>query len=207
MDVCGEITALHGPVIDHREMHEAIVRQQEEIAERVDHTFPVLGVLHFIKIIIKRNMNIEARMGMTLSGTSTRASTGRAHARAAAYDTQDDSTTDKGDGQKACSDKYRGKGEHDRGNLGTEDPEQARDRDGQEQGLLPSEGSKVVQRQHGQGERYEHLEGAALERPFLDPVDLEDRQQECQVDEVAQERPETATAGFWLARIEACITF
>ena len=30
VDVVGEIAALHGPVIDHREVHEAEVRQQEK---------------------------------------------------------------------------------------------------------------------------------------------------------------------------------
>ena len=76
------------------------------------------------------------------------------------------------------------------------------DRDGHEQGLLPAERGQVVQGQRDQGERHQHLEGAALEGAFLDPVDLEDRQQECQVDEVAQERPEAAPARFGLARIE-----
>ena len=39
MDVVREIAALHRPIIDHREMHEAEVRQQEKIAERIDHGF------------------------------------------------------------------------------------------------------------------------------------------------------------------------
>ncbi len=95
--------------------------------------------------------------------------------------------------------------EHDRRDLGAEDPEQARHRDRHEQRLLPAEGGQVVEGQRSQGERHQHLEGAALERPFLDPVDLEDRQEKCQVNEVAQERPEAATARFGLARIEARI--
>ena len=57
--------------------------------------------------------------------------------------------------------------------------------------------------ERGQGEGHEHLEGAALERPFLDPVDLEDRQEQCQVDEIAQEQPQAAPARFGLTGIEA----
>ncbi len=50
MDIVGEIAALHGPVIDHRKVHEAVVRQQEEVAERIDQRFPRLDMLQFIKI-------------------------------------------------------------------------------------------------------------------------------------------------------------
>ena len=50
MNVVGEIAALHGPVIDHRKVHEAEVRQQEKVAERVDQGFPRLGMFQFIKI-------------------------------------------------------------------------------------------------------------------------------------------------------------
>ena len=40
VDVVGEIaTALHGPVVDHRKVHEAVVGQQEEVAERIDERF------------------------------------------------------------------------------------------------------------------------------------------------------------------------
>ena len=56
--------------------------------------------------------------------------------------------------------------------------------------------------QRGQGEGHEHLEGAALERPFLDPVDLEDRQKQCQVKEVAHEQAQAAPARFRLAWIK-----
>ena len=72
------------------------------------------------------------------------------------------------------------------------------DRDRHEDGLLPAERGQIVKGQRGQGERHEHLERAALKRSFLDPVDLEDRQEECQVNEVAQERPQAAPARFGL---------
>ena len=62
-----------------------------------------------------------------------------------------------------------------------------------------------MQRKCDKGQRYKHLEGAALECAFLDPVDLEDRHEECQVNEVAQERPQAAPARFGLARVQAAI--
>ena len=36
VDVVGEVAALQRPVVDHREVHEAEVGQQEEVADRVD---------------------------------------------------------------------------------------------------------------------------------------------------------------------------
>ena len=79
--------------------------------------------------------------------------------------------------------------EHDRRDLDAEDPEQAADRDGDEERFLPAEWRQVVQGQRQQSQGHQHLERAALERPFLDPVDLEDRQEQGQECKVAQERP------------------
>ena len=54
-----------------------------------------------------------------------------------------------------------------------------------------------------QGEGHQGLESAALKGTFLEPIDLEDRQEQRQVREVEQERPEAAAARLGLARIEA----
>jgi hypothetical protein len=47
------------------------------------------------------------------------------------------------------------------------------------------------------------LKRVALKSAFLDPVNLEDGEKQCQKREIAEERAETAAAGFGLAGKEA----
>ena len=143
-------------------------------------------------------------MGRTLSGMSARGSAGRAQATAmATVADAGGAARSTGSAGSRCPSRIALAAEHDRRDLGAEDPEQARHRDRHEERLFPAEGGQVVERQRGEGERHEHLKGAALKCSFLDPVDLEDRQEERQVNEVAQEQPQAAPAGLGLARIKA----
>ena len=77
------------------------------------------------------------------------------------------------------------------------------DRDRHEDVFLPAKGGEIVDGQRGQGEGHEHLKGVALKCSFLDAVNLEDRQEQGQVHEVAQERLQAAPAGFGFALVEA----
>ena len=57
--------------------------------------------------------------------------------------------------------------------------------------------------QRGQGECHQRLERAALKGSFLDSVNLEDCHEECQVNNVAQERPQAAATRFRLAFVQS----
>ena len=89
-----------------------------------------------------------------------------------------------------------------RGESTTEDPEQSGDRDGDEERLLEAVRAQIVHRQGQEGERYQSLEGSALVGAFLDPVDLEDEEQQTQKRKIAQKRPQAAAAVLGLAGIE-----
>ena len=50
VDVIGKVAALHGPIVDDGKVHEAVVGQQEEVAEGIDERFGLLAMLQFIEI-------------------------------------------------------------------------------------------------------------------------------------------------------------
>ena len=50
VDAAREVAALERPVVDHREMQEDVVGQEEEVAQRVDERLAAPGVLQLVEI-------------------------------------------------------------------------------------------------------------------------------------------------------------
>ncbi len=124
--------------------------------------------------------------GLTARGGEDRAQHGQAHG-----------ASRPGDRQEADPDQGGGQPQDDRGHLHAEHPEQAGDRYGREQRLLPAVRGQVVNRQGDEDQSRQCKKGAAL-----DLVDLENGQQKSKLRHRPCKGHELTTAGFGLARIQ-----
>ena len=178
-------------------MQEAVVRQQEEVAERVDQRLGLLGVLQLVQVEDHAEHEHRGEHGPDEVGDARGERLGTQQRQAHADRGEDRGADLPRDRQVAHADQKHGQQQDVPGGAEAEDPGQPGDRDRHEAGLLPAIGEQVVDGQGGQREGHQHLEGAAL-----DPVHLEDGQEQSEVRQDRQELAEVAPAGLGLAGIE-----
>ena len=115
VNVGGEVAALHRPVVDHGEMHEAVVGKQEEVTECIEQGLGLSSVLELVEINHHSKHENRRHDRPDAVRESLRSPFPAARiAQAAAIAAMIAARADHRDGQIANADQDCGESEHDR---------------------------------------------------------------------------------------------